>query len=223
MSALPGCARNLAELWANHLAPCCLSLTLWKHHQQRMVFKKSGERGDFVSVVHITETRTRAADNQPSLFLCTKQKTGSAIRNPVWISANGCPLAWSDLQRRICSGWKSPSKNICENGKEKGFQCLPLPPHQTPLDSVVTGCVWVAAIKRVSVLTEWTDAYKRACRTTMAAWQICPFLYKSISDLYAFACLMMFHLHLRVRTETQQAICLRPSFHGYYVSWSPDR
>lgn len=101
--------------------PCesTISITWW--------FKKSGERGDFVSVIHITEMRARAADNQPSLFLCRKQKTGSAIKNPAWISANGCSLAWSDLQRRICSGWKSPSKNICENGKQREFQCLPLP------------------------------------------------------------------------------------------------
>jgi len=52
----------------------------------------------------------------------------------------------------------------------------------------------------------------------MGAWQICPFLYKSISDLYAFVSLVMFRVHLRGRTETQQTICPRPSFHGYYVS-----
>lgn len=207
-------------MWVCHLAPCWLSLPCESTISSTWWFKKSGERGDFVSVVHITEMRTRAADNQPSLFLCKKQKPGSAIKNPVWISANGCPLAWSDLQRRICSGWKSPSKNICENRKQREFQCLPLPPYQTPLDSVIMGRVWVAAIKRVSVLAKWTGAYKRPYHTRMGAWQICPFLYKSISDLYAFVSLVMFRVHLRGRTETQQTICPRPSFHGYYVSWS---
>ena len=132
-------------------------------------------------------------------------------------------LASSDIQRRICDVWKSSNENIRENEKWWKLKCVPLPPCRTPLDLVIMEHLWVGVVKRVSILTKGDDAYNRPCCPRMGAWQICPFLYKSISAFCAFLCLMMLCVHLRVCIDTQQAICLRPSFHGYYVNWPPDR
>lgn len=112
--------------------------------------------------------------------------------------------ASSDLQRRICDGWKSPSKNIGENEK-----CLPLLPYQTPLDSVTIEHL-VGKRNKKSLYS-----YKRK----LCLQEFLLFQDRGLADLslslqirFCFLCLCVSH----------DALCTSESLHRHSTNHSPE-